>query len=78
MKMSIDSEADAIYIKFMEAEVFESEQVAPGVILDFDSEDNIIGIELLEISRKIRLFDPDKIAVEVSRSPIVKAHLIKN
>jgi uncharacterized protein YuzE len=36
MKLKIDRESDALYLRLDEAAIVESEEVQPGVILDFD------------------------------------------
>ena len=43
-----DPAADAAYIHFSSAPVVESEEVADGVILDFDAEGRIVGLEVLD------------------------------
>lgn len=48
MKTTYDREADALYVRFAETPVIESEEVAEGLILDFDSEGRIVAIELLD------------------------------
>jgi uncharacterized protein YuzE len=48
-----DPQADAAYFKLGEATVFESEEVAPDVILDFDKEGRVVGLEVLQA--KLRL-----------------------
>jgi len=55
MKLKIDKEADALYFRLDEAAVVESEEVQPGVILDFDKENRVIGIEILDISSRVSL-----------------------
>lgn len=47
MVIKYNKEADAIYIKFSDAKVFESDEEKPGVILDYDESGNLIGIEVL-------------------------------
>jgi uncharacterized protein YuzE len=46
-----DPEADAIAVRFKPegSKYAESEEVAPGVILDFDAEGRVIGVELLSV-----------------------------
>jgi uncharacterized protein YuzE len=51
LNMSYDPEADAAYLRFSPAAYLESEEVFPGVILDFDKEGRIIGIEVLFASK---------------------------
>jgi uncharacterized protein YuzE len=53
MKTIYDSEADALYVRFTDTSVVESEEVADGVVLDFDAEGRIVAIELLEASKHV-------------------------
>ena len=39
---------NAAYIRFSQAKVLESEEVAPGIVFDFDEQGRIVGIELLD------------------------------
>ena len=55
MKLKIDKDADALYFRLDEAAVVDSEEVQPGVILDFDKENRVIGIEILGISSRVSL-----------------------
>jgi uncharacterized protein YuzE len=54
MKLRVDKEADALYLRLDDSEIIESEEVKPGVILDYDSEDNVVGIEILDLSKRIK------------------------
>jgi uncharacterized protein YuzE len=47
MKTIYDPQADALYVRFAEAPVVESEEVADGVVLDYDAEGRIIAFEFL-------------------------------
>jgi len=47
-----DPGADALYIKLKEGEVADSEEVGKGVIVDYDDKGEVIGIELIEFSKK--------------------------
>jgi uncharacterized protein YuzE len=53
MRTSYDPEADALYVRFAEASIVESEEVADGVVLDLDAEGRIVGIELLDASKHV-------------------------
>ena len=53
MKTIYDSEADALYVRFVDAKVAESEEVSDGVVLDFDAEGRIVAIELLDASKHV-------------------------
>lgn len=47
VELKYDREADAAYLRFSQSEIVESEEVSPGVILDFDAEGHIVGLEVL-------------------------------
>jgi uncharacterized protein YuzE len=47
MRIRFDSETDALYIRLDEAKISESAEVAPGLVLDFDAENRVVGIEVL-------------------------------
>jgi len=53
MKLRIDKETDALYLRLDNAKVVESEQVAPGVIVDFDRKNRVVGLEVLNVSRRL-------------------------
>lgn len=47
------AEDNAAYIRFSEGAVLESEEVSPGIILDFDDAGHIVGMELLQADRQL-------------------------
>jgi uncharacterized protein YuzE len=56
MRMTYDPAADAAYLYLTERgpeapEVARTEEVAPGVMLDFDPESRVLGVEILGISK---------------------------
>ena len=53
MKLKVDEKNDVLYLRLDESKIVESEEVQPGVILDFDANNNVIGIELLGVSRRV-------------------------
>ena len=53
MKLKIDKESDALYLHLDEAEIVDSEEVQPGVILDFNKENRVVGIEILNLSTRV-------------------------
>jgi uncharacterized protein YuzE len=60
MKLKIDKENDALYFRLDDGEIIESEEVQPGVILDFDENGQVIGFEILSLSTRIA---PEKLRV---------------
>ena len=55
MRVQFDEKADAIYLRLDESEVIESEEVHPGIILDFNKNDEVVGVEVLRVKNRIPL-----------------------
>ena len=55
MKLKVDQKNDALYFRLDESAIVESEEIQPGVILDYDSKDNVVGIEILGLSKRVPL-----------------------
>ena len=53
MKITFDKEADAVYIEFNSGEFSSNKKVDDNVIIDLDKDNNILGIEILNASKKI-------------------------
>ena len=47
-----DPGADALYVKLKEGKVADSEEVDEGVVVDYDDKGEVVGMELLEFSKK--------------------------
>ncbi len=52
MKLKVDREADALYLRLDDSEIVESEEVSPGVVLDYNAANEVIGVELLHLSKR--------------------------
>ena len=50
MRLRVDKENDALYFRLDESAIVDSEEVVPGVILDFDKEGRVVGVEILALS----------------------------
>ncbi len=55
MRLKIDKESDALYLRLDEVAIVESEEVQPGVILDYDENGRLVGIEILNLSARVQL-----------------------
>ena len=53
MKTFYDPKADALHVRFADASIVESEEVADGIILDFDDKGKLVAIEVLEASKHV-------------------------
>jgi len=55
MKITFDKKADAMYIYIQTKKVFKTKQVTDDTIVDMDKNGNVIGIELLFVSKRMPL-----------------------
>ncbi|MBP6653296.1 MAG: DUF2283 domain-containing protein [Propionivibrio sp.] len=51
MKIEYDPTADALYVRLSDQSIIESEQIKPGIVLDYDDAGNVVGIEVLRVSK---------------------------
>ena len=61
MKLKIDREADALYLRLDDSPIVESEEVSPGVVLDFNQQNQVVGIEMLELSKRAPQLNPQSL-----------------
>jgi len=54
MKADYDRKVDVLTVIFSEALVEESDEIKPGVIVDFDAAGNVVGLEILDASQRIQ------------------------
>ena len=66
MKMQYDDRIDALYLCLDESEVARSEEVRPGVILDFNASGELIGIDMLDVKRRVPSSNPREMEFEVA------------
>ncbi len=62
MRIEYDPEVDALYVRLSETKIIESEQVQPGIILDFDDAGKVVGVEVLNASKREARPEPIKAA----------------
>jgi uncharacterized protein YuzE len=63
MRVRYDSETDTLTVIFADSPVVESDEDKPGTILDYDVAGNLVSIEILDASRRVRL--PTQIEYQV-------------
>ena len=52
MKLNVDKEADALYLHLDDSPIVESEEVSPGVVLDYNESNEVVGVEMLHLSKR--------------------------
>ena len=50
MKLEFDPLADAAYFEISLAEVENSKEIEPGIIVDYDKDEPVVGVEVLTVS----------------------------
>jgi uncharacterized protein YuzE len=64
MKLKIDLEADALYLTLDDCAAVDSEEVSPGVIVDYSAENMVVGIEMLHLSKRVHKLDTAELKFE--------------
>jgi uncharacterized protein YuzE len=57
MRIRVDQQADALYLRLDDSTIVDSKEVAPRVILNYDARDQVVGIELLRLSKRTPRLD---------------------
>jgi len=52
MRLKVDREADALYLRLDDSPIVESEEVSPGIVLDFNAQNQVVGVEMLNLSKR--------------------------
>lgn len=55
--MHYSKAADAIYIRLKEDPIYNTDEIAPDIIMDYDDKGNVIGIEILSASEKVDIHE---------------------
>lgn len=64
MRLTIDESADALYLVLSEEPAQRSEEVAPGIVLEYDDAGRVVGLEMLYLSRRAPTLDPRRLLYE--------------
>jgi uncharacterized protein YuzE len=52
MKLTVHKDNDALYLRLDDTPIIESEEVSDGIILDYNAEGKVVGIEVLYVSQR--------------------------
>jgi uncharacterized protein YuzE len=66
MRLHVDQESDAIYLRLDESKIVESEEVSPSVMLDFNAENQVVGVEILHLSKRAPSLEAGKLVFETT------------
>jgi len=71
MKLNYYPETDSLYIDLAEREGSQSTEVSEGIVLDYDSKGNLVGIDIDNASKKLNLKE-----LSLSKLPVEKQNLL--
>ena len=54
IKFEYDADVDAAYLSLSRGKVAESEEVEPGLMVDFDSDNQVVGVEILRFAKRFQ------------------------
>ena len=57
MRVRVDHAADAVYLNLTDRPIKDSEEVADGIVVDYDDQGRIVGVEILDASKRTN--DPE-------------------
>ena len=66
MRIHFDEKEDAIYIRFDQLKIIESQEVQSGIILDFNEKNQVVGIEILGVNKRIPKSELKKMHFEIA------------
>ena len=66
MKMRYDEQADALYLRLDESAIIESEEVQPGIVLDYNASNQVVGIEILRLKERVPSANLKQLLFEVA------------
>ena len=65
MRLKVDLESDALYFRISEDEIESSEEVKPGIIVDYTKSGNVAGVEVLNLKKQFSIKDLSNIKVDL-------------
>lgn len=71
MRLEIDQKADTLYLRLDDSKIVDSQEVVPGIIFDFDENKQVVGVEILNISKhttKSKAYNIEKIRREYPKA----------
>lgn len=53
MRMHYDQTTEALYLRLDESKFIESAEVQPGIVLDYDANNQVVGVEILRVKERV-------------------------
>ena len=58
MRLNLDEKADALYLRLDESPIVETAEVSPGMMLDYNAQKQVVGVEILNVSKRTPALNP--------------------
>jgi uncharacterized protein YuzE len=66
MKLHYDEKADALYLRLDESQVEDSQEVQPGIVLDFNAQQQVVAIEVRRLKERFPSANVKQLQFEVA------------
>ena len=66
MRMQYDQQTDALYLRLDDSKIIESAEVQPGIVLDYDANNQVVGVEILRVKERVPSADLKHLDFEVA------------
>ena len=53
MRVHFDEKTDALYFRLDDSKIVESEEVKPGIVLDYNDKNQVVGVEILDAKKRV-------------------------
>ena len=53
MKVHFDEKTDALYFRLDDSKIVKSEEVKPGIVLDYNDKNQVVGVEILNVKKRV-------------------------
>jgi uncharacterized protein YuzE len=63
--MHYDEKVDALYLSLDDSRVVESDEVQPGIVLDFNEDNQVVGVEVLDFKRRLPAADLKRLKFDI-------------
>jgi uncharacterized protein YuzE len=66
MRLHYDEKADALYLRLDDSKIEESQEVQPGIVLDFNAQNQVVAIEVLRLKERFPSADVKRLRFEIA------------
>ena len=64
MRLDVDTQADALYLRLDDSPIVDSEDVSPDIVLDYNESNQVVGIEMLRLSQRSSILNLSDVQID--------------